>query len=51
VPPIADRSVSYTVRQLYNYQQGTRHSAVMPPVVSKLTPDEIVAIAAYLASL
>ena len=33
VPPIADRTVSYTVRQLYNYQQGTRQSQVMRPVV------------------
>jgi len=51
VPPIADRSVSYTLRQLYNYQQGTRRSAIMEPVVSKLSPDEMIAIAAYLASL
>ena len=51
VPPIADRTVSYTVRQLYNYQQGTRQSQVMGPVVAKLSPDDIIAIAAYLASL
>ncbi len=51
VPPIADRTVSYTVRQLYNYQQGTRQSQVMRPVVAKLSPDDIIAIAAYLASL
>jgi cytochrome c553 len=51
VPPIADRTVSYTVRQLYNYQQGARHSPVMQPVVSKLSADEMIAIAAYLASL
>ena len=51
VPSIADRSVSYTVRQLYNYQQGARQSQVMQPVVSKLSPDDIIAVAAYLASL
>lgn len=51
VPAIADRTVSYTVRQLYNYQQGTRHSQLMKPVVAKLSPDEMIAIAAYLASL
>jgi cytochrome c553 len=51
VPPIADRSVSYTVRQLYNYQQGTRQSQLMRPVVAKLSPAEMIAIAAYLASL
>ena len=51
VPPIADRTVSYTVRQLYNYQQGARQSQAMRPVVAKLSPDDIIAIAAYLASL
>jgi cytochrome c553 len=51
VPPIADRTVSYTVRQLYNYQQSTRQSQVMRPIVAKLSPDEMIAIAAYLASL
>lgn len=51
VPAIADRTVSYTVRQLYNYQQGTRQSQVMKPIVAKLSPDDLIAIAAYLASL
>lgn len=51
VPAIADRTVSYTVRQLYNYQQGTRQSQLMKPIVSKLSPEELIAIAAYLASL
>lgn len=51
VAAIADRTVSYTVRQLYNYQQGTRQSQLMKPVVLKLDPDEMIAIAAYLASL
>lgn len=51
VPAIADRTVSYTVRQLYNYQQGTRQSQLMKPVVAKLSPHEMIAIAAYLASL
>lgn len=40
-----------TVRQLYNYQQGTRHSQLMKPVVSKVSPEELIAIGAYLASL
>lgn len=51
VPAIADRSVSYTVRQLYNYQQGTRHSQLMTPIAAKLSSDDLIAIAAYLASL
>jgi cytochrome c553 len=51
VPAIADRTVSYAVRQLYNYQRGSRQSAIMQPVVSKLSPEDMIAIAAYLASL
>jgi cytochrome c553 len=51
VPAIADRSLSYTVRQLYNYQQGTRQSALMKPIVAKLAADDMIAIAAYLGSL
>jgi cytochrome c553 len=51
VPGIADRTASYNMRQLYNYRAGTRKSAVMQPVVSRLTVDEMTDIAAYLASL
>jgi cytochrome c553 len=53
VPGLAGRSASYTVRQMYDIQQGTRKgswSALMKPVVEKLTPDDMVAIAAYTAS-
>ncbi|MGH9255104.1 MAG: c-type cytochrome [Vicinamibacterales bacterium] len=50
VPPIADRQVSYTARQLYDFQAGTRESAMMTPVVAKLTEDDIIAITAYLGS-
>jgi len=49
-PPIADRQASYLARQLYDFQAGTRESAIMQPVVTKLTEDDILAIAAYLAS-
>jgi len=51
VPAIADRTVSYTVRQLYNYRQGTRQSQLMKPIVAKLSADDVIAIAAYLGSL
>jgi cytochrome c553 len=51
VPAIADRTMSYAVRQLYNYRRGARQSPVMQPVVSKLSAEEMIAIAAYLASL
>ena len=53
VPGIAGRSPSYTVRQLYDMQQGTRKgvwSDLMKPVVEKLTNDDLLAIAAYTAS-
>jgi cytochrome c553 len=53
VPPIAGRSPSYIARQLYDIQQGARAgawSALMIPVVARLTPADMVAIAAYTAS-
>jgi cytochrome c553 len=54
VPDLAGRDPSYVVRQLYDMQVGTRHgtwSALMKPVVDKLTAEDMVAIAAYLGSL
>jgi cytochrome c553 len=50
IPPIAGRTASYTIRQLYNIQQGTRQSPVMKAVVQNLTPDDMIDIVAYLAS-
>ena len=53
VPPIAGRSPSYLARQLWDMQQGTRHGSgmdLMKPVVAKLTPDDILNLAAYVAS-
>jgi cytochrome c553 len=53
VPGIAGRSPSYTVRQLFDMQQGTRKglwSDLMKPVVAKLTVDDMLNIAAYTAS-
>ncbi|MBI2186972.1 MAG: c-type cytochrome [Acidobacteria bacterium] len=49
-PPIADRQASYLARQLYDFQAGTRESAIMQPVVAKLTEDDIIAIVAYVGS-
>jgi cytochrome c553 len=54
VPGFAGRSPSYIVRQLWDIQQGTRKgtwSPLMRPVVEKLTQDDMIAIAAYAASL
>ena len=53
VPGIVGRSPSYTVRQLFDMQQGTRKGLwadLMKPVVAKLNNDDMLAIAAYTAS-
>ncbi len=54
VPGIAGRSPSYLVRQLYDMQQGTRDAEwtqLMKPVVSKLSQEDMLNIAAYTASV
>jgi cytochrome c553 len=54
VPPIAGRSTSYIVRQIYDIQSGARAgsaSLLMQPVVAKLTTDDMISLAAYVASL
>jgi cytochrome c553 len=50
VPGIVDLPASYIVRQLFDVQAGTRESPLMKPVVAKLNEDDMIAIAAYLAS-
>ena len=53
VPRLAGRSPSYLVRQLFDLRSGNRSggaSDLMKPVVAKLTDEDIVALAAYLAS-
>ena len=53
-PGIAGRSPSYLARQLYDFQQGTRHgemAAPMRPVAAQLTANDIVNVTAYVASL
>ncbi len=54
VPPIAGRSPSYLVRQLFDMQSGARDGAwadLMDEVVADLGLEDMVAIAAYAASL
>ena len=54
IPPIAGRHPNYMVRQLWSIQNGERvgpSNAVMMPVVGMLTVDDMLAIAAYTASL
>jgi cytochrome c553 len=51
-PRLAGRSPSYLMRQLYDYKAGTRAggTGVMKVVVANLTPDDMIAIVAYIAS-
>jgi cytochrome c553 len=54
VPGIAGRSPSYLVRQLYDMQQDTRKgewTQLMKPVVSRLSQEDMLNIAAYTSSL
>jgi cytochrome c553 len=54
IPPIAGRSPSYIARQLFDMQRGARNSDLaqtMKPSVEKLTETDLIAIAAYVASL
>ena len=53
VPGIAGRSPSYVVRQLYDMKTGARKgpwSELMRSAVSSMTVDEMIAVAAYVAS-
>lgn len=53
IPSIAGRSPSYIVRQLYDLRQRERTgpwSPLMAGVVAKLSEDDLVSLAAYLAS-
>jgi cytochrome c553 len=53
VPPIAGRSPSYMMRQMYDMQQGTRKglwTGLMKPVVAPLSEENLLDLAAYVAS-
>ena len=54
IPPIAGRSASYIMRQIYDMQKGTRNgqsAQLMKMAIARLDKDDIVAIAAYVAGL
>jgi cytochrome c553 len=54
VPPLAGRSPSYVVRQLYDFKSGSRDglwAPLMQAAVGELEIEDLVAIAAYTASL
>ena len=50
VPGIAGRSPSYTMRQLFDMQRGTRKTTLMATVVAKLSVEDMVNLTAYVAS-
>jgi len=54
VPPIAGHSPMYLFRQLHYFKDGSRHGsmgALMKGVVAQMTQDDMIALAAYVASL
>jgi cytochrome c553 len=54
IPPLAGRSPTYLVRQLYDFKHGARAgngSVLMKPTVERLEIDDMISIAAYAASL
>jgi len=54
IPGIVGRSPSYFVRQLYDMQRGARKgiwTELMTPVVTKLSEEDILVLAAYTSSL
>jgi cytochrome c553 len=54
IPGIAGRSPTYIVRQLYEFKHGGRagaNSALMKAAVEKLSEEDMIALAAYVASL
>jgi len=54
IPGIAGRSPSYLVRQLFDFKHGARAGAAsdqMKPAMTKLTINDMIALAAYAASL
>ena len=54
IPPLAGRSPSYLFRQLFDIQHGARTGPSVEPmkaVVKNLSEDDMLMLAAYLASL
>ncbi len=54
VPGLAGRSPSYFVRQMYDFREGARRgvsAALMKPVLANVTVEDMLNMAAYIASL
>ena len=52
-PPLAGRSPSYMVRRIWDIQKGSRNNEeaqLMKLAIANLTPDDMIAIAAYASS-
>lgn len=50
-PPLAGRSPTYLLRQLYDYKTGARNNGRMKRVADPLSLDQMISLAAYTASL
>jgi cytochrome c553 len=54
IPPLAGRSPSYLMRQLFDMKTGARHgpwSEVMKPIVNAASTQDLMAVSAYAASV
>jgi cytochrome c553 len=54
VPPLAGRSPSYAMRQLFDMKTGARRgpwSELMQPIVREMSVEDMMAVSAYAASL
>jgi cytochrome c553 len=54
IPPLAGRSPSYLMRQLFDMKTGARHgpwSEVMKPIVTAASVQDLAAVSAYAASI
>lgn len=50
-PRLAGQHAEYTEKQLREFKSGSRHNAIMAPMVAALSDDDIADIAVYYASL
>ena len=54
IPSIAGKSPTYTFRELHDFQSGARHdpdAVLMAPIVAEMRLDDMIAVAAYVATL
>lgn len=51
LPDLAGKEASYLIKQLKDFRMGFRNNIMMTPAADSLTDKEIIALAAYYASL